>query len=62
METRRKADVFADRAGLKLPEHQRALLHAIAPYAFAMTERIRRGFARSDEPCNVFRLPREDDA
>ncbi len=56
-ETRRKADVFSERAGLKLPEHLRELLHAIAPYAFAMAERIRRGYRRAEEPCNVFRMP-----
>lgn len=56
-ETRRKVDVFAERAGLKLPEHLREQLYAAAPYAFAMAERIRRGFARVEEPCNVFRMP-----
>jgi aspartyl-tRNA(Asn)/glutamyl-tRNA(Gln) amidotransferase subunit A len=57
--TRRSVDVFAERAGLKLPDRLQQQLYAIAPYAFAMAERMRRGYARSEEPCNVFRMPRE---
>jgi hypothetical protein len=29
----------------------------VAPYAFAMAQRIRRDRDRSDEPANVFRFP-----
>lgn len=55
--TRARADAFAEQAGLKLPEHLQAQLYAAAPYVFEMARRIRRGHARSEEPCNVFRLP-----
>lgn len=54
---RRKADAFAERAGLRLPQHLREQLYAIAPYAFAMAERMRRGYQRAEEPCNIFRMP-----
>lgn len=54
-ETRTRADAFAQQAGLKLPPELQAQLYAAAPYVFAMAQRIRRGYARSEEPCNVFR-------
>ncbi|MGH8665463.1 MAG: amidase [Burkholderiales bacterium] len=52
--TRARADGFAAQAGLDLPPELKGLLYAAAPYAFAMAQRIRRGFARNEEPCNVF--------
>lgn len=57
--TRERCAVLAERAGLRLPERLFAQLCAAAPYVFAMTERIRRGYHRSEEPCNVFRLPQQ---
>ncbi len=55
--TRQLADQHARRAGLKLDEMQLALLCEVAPYAFAMAQRIRRDHDRGDEPANVFRFP-----
>jgi len=53
--TRARADAFAQQAGLQLPPELQAQLNAAAPYVFAMAQRIRRGYAWSEEPCNVFR-------
>jgi hypothetical protein len=36
---------------------QLALLCEVAPYAFAMAQRVRRDHERGDEPANVFRFP-----
>jgi aspartyl-tRNA(Asn)/glutamyl-tRNA(Gln) amidotransferase subunit A len=55
--TRARADAHAEQAGLKLPPELQAQLYAAAPYAFAMAKRIRRGYARSEEPCSVFKPP-----
>jgi len=55
--TRARCEVFAARAGLKLPPHLFDQLCASAPYVFAMADRVRRGFARAEEPTNVFRMP-----
>lgn len=57
--TRARCEAFAARAGLELPPHLFEQLCASAPYVFAMAERVRRGFARAEEPTNVFRLPGE---
>jgi aspartyl-tRNA(Asn)/glutamyl-tRNA(Gln) amidotransferase subunit A len=54
--TRSRADAYAEQAGLKLPPELQAQLYAAAPYAFAIAERIRRGYGRSEEPCSVFRI------
>ena len=54
---RELADQHARRAGLKLNDMQLALLCEVAPYAFAMAQRIRRDYDRGDEPANVFRFP-----
>jgi len=45
------------RAGLKLNEHQQAILLETAPYALAMAERIRKVRDRFAEPALVFRFP-----
>ncbi|MBI3938723.1 MAG: amidase [Betaproteobacteria bacterium] len=55
--TRKLAEEHARRAGLKLNDVHLALLCEVAPYAFAMAQRVRRDHARGDEPCNVFRFP-----
>lgn len=54
---RKLVDQHAQRAGLKLNDVQLALLCEVAPYAFALAQRIRRDHARGDEPANVFRFP-----
>jgi hypothetical protein len=51
---RARADAFAAQAGLNLPDELKGLLYAAAPHAFAMAQRLRRGYSRSEEPCNVF--------
>ena len=56
-DTRELADQHARRAGLKLNDMQLALLCEVAPYAFAMAQRVRRDHERGDEPANVFRFP-----
>ena len=48
---------MAARAGLDLTERQQAMLLESAPYALAMTGRIRRGRDRFEEPALVFRFP-----
>jgi len=55
--TRARVDVFAERAGLNLPDHLRMQLYASAPYMFAMADRLRVGYDRSEQPTNVFRMP-----
>ena len=52
-----RVEVMADRAGLKLDSGLFAMLCEAAPHALAMTSRIRRDFAWSDEPASVFRFP-----
>lgn len=54
--TRKLVEQQTQRAGLKLDEMQMALLCEVAPYAFAMAQRIRRIRDRSLEPANVFRF------
>lgn len=54
---RNEVAIRARRAGLKLDDMQLALLSEVAPHAFNMAERIRRGFDRSEEPANSFRFP-----
>src|SRR6185503_15316243 len=51
---RRQVEEQTHRAGLTLNETQLALLCEVAPYAFAMAERVRGNHDRSDEPANVF--------
>jgi aspartyl-tRNA(Asn)/glutamyl-tRNA(Gln) amidotransferase subunit A len=48
---------MAARAGLKLNEHQQAILLEAAPYALAMANRIRRDRDRFEEPALIFRFP-----
>ncbi len=56
----RKTQDFVDqcalRAGLRLGEAERALLHAAAPHALAMAGRIRRDHRWESEPANIFSL------
>lgn len=47
----------AARAGLKLNDHQTAILLETAPFALAMAERIRKPRDRMAEPALVFRFP-----
>jgi aspartyl-tRNA(Asn)/glutamyl-tRNA(Gln) amidotransferase subunit A len=47
----------AARAGLRLNERQRTILLETAPYALAMSNRIRRERNRFEEPALVFRFP-----
>ena len=47
----------AQRAGLKLNEHQTAILLETAPFALAMAERNRKPRNRAEEPALVFRFP-----
>jgi len=49
-------DQCALRAGLRLGDAQRALLHAAAPHALAMANRIRRDHGWECEPANIFSL------
>ena len=49
-------DQCAQRAGLRLGDAERALLHAAAPHALAMAGRIRRDFGWDCEPANIFSL------
>jgi aspartyl-tRNA(Asn)/glutamyl-tRNA(Gln) amidotransferase subunit A len=55
--TRRQVEEHARRAGLTLDETQLALLCEVAPYAFAMAQRVRGNHDHSHEPANVFRFP-----
>jgi len=48
---------MAARAGLKLNERQQAILLEAAPYALAMTNRVRHDRDRFEEPALVFRFP-----
>ena len=54
---RRFVPMVAERAGLKLPDRLLVQMCEAAPYAFAMTQRIRRRRDRSEEPANTFRFP-----
>ncbi len=47
----------AARAGLKLNDHQTAILLETAPFALAMAQRVRKPRARAEEPALVFRFP-----
>jgi aspartyl-tRNA(Asn)/glutamyl-tRNA(Gln) amidotransferase subunit A len=49
---------MAKRAGLTLNEQQFAQLVEGAPYALAMSERLRRDHGYAHEPANVFAFPR----
>ena len=51
-------DQCAQRAGLRLDDAQRALLHAAAPHALAMAARVRRDHGWACEPANIFSLAR----
>ncbi|MFN0160903.1 MAG: amidase [Burkholderiales bacterium] len=51
-------DRCAARAGLRLDDSQRALLHAAAPHALAMAARIRRDRGWECEPASIFSLER----
>src|SRR5688572_11676473 len=55
--TRQLAEVCAHRAGLELNAEQFALLCESAPYALAMSRRIRRDHQWTDEQASVFTLP-----
>jgi len=57
--TRALALDMAARAGLRLNERQRAILLETAPYALAMSSRIRRDRNRFEEPALVFRFPNQ---
>jgi aspartyl-tRNA(Asn)/glutamyl-tRNA(Gln) amidotransferase subunit A len=48
---------MAKRAGLDLDERQMTILLEAAPYALAMSERIRKPRERSEEPSVMFRFP-----
>ena len=52
--TRDFVDQCAQRAGLRLGDAERALLHAAAPHALAMASRIRRDHRWECEPANIF--------
>jgi aspartyl-tRNA(Asn)/glutamyl-tRNA(Gln) amidotransferase subunit A len=54
---RRLVPLVAKRVGLKLPERLLVQMCEAAPYAFAMSQRIRRKRDRSEEPANIFRFP-----
>jgi aspartyl-tRNA(Asn)/glutamyl-tRNA(Gln) amidotransferase subunit A len=54
--TRRQVEEQTRRAGLTLDDTQLALLCEVAPYAFAMSRRVRGNHDRSHEPANVFRF------
>jgi hypothetical protein len=54
-DTRELALRMAKNAGLKLNEAQTEILLEAAPYAFAMTQRLRKNRNWFDEPANVFR-------
>ena len=57
-QTRRASrDTAARRAGLKLDDLMLAQLLEGAPYALAMTERLRRDHGLGHEPANVFTFP-----
>ena len=53
--TRELALRMAKNAGLKLNETQTEILLEAAPYAFAMTQRLRKDRNWFEEPANVFR-------
>ena len=55
--TRAQVEWLAQRAGLKLDHTQLALLCELAPYAFAMGERIPRNHEWIEGPADVFRPP-----
>jgi aspartyl-tRNA(Asn)/glutamyl-tRNA(Gln) amidotransferase subunit A len=55
--TRAAALAAARRAGLELNEFQTAIFLECAPYAMAMSARMRRPFAPGEEPAVVLRLP-----
>ena len=57
--TRALVETMARRNGLKLNERQMAILLENAPYALAMTERIRTPRNRMDEPSSTFRFSRQ---
>ncbi len=48
---------MAHNAGLRLNEYQMDILLEAAPYAMAMTQRLRQTRDWFDEPANVFRIP-----
>jgi aspartyl-tRNA(Asn)/glutamyl-tRNA(Gln) amidotransferase subunit A len=54
-DTRELAVRMAKNAGLKLNDSQTEILLEAAPYAFAMTQRLRKNRNWFDEPANVFR-------
>ena len=56
--TRTLTQMMAERAGLKLDDWLLECLYQLAPYAFAMSSRIRRDHAWGEEPANVFAFPR----
>jgi aspartyl-tRNA(Asn)/glutamyl-tRNA(Gln) amidotransferase subunit A len=55
--TQRLVHMLAERAGLRLSEKLLVQMCEAAPYAFAMSQRIRRKRDRSEEPANTFRFP-----
>jgi aspartyl-tRNA(Asn)/glutamyl-tRNA(Gln) amidotransferase subunit A len=55
-QTQRFVHMMAQRAGLNLPERLVVQMCEAAPYAFAMSQRIRRKRNRSEEPANTFRI------
>jgi aspartyl-tRNA(Asn)/glutamyl-tRNA(Gln) amidotransferase subunit A len=57
-DTRDAAFRAARRAGLNLDEYQTRILLECAPYALAMSERMRKPFDRMEEPALVFRCSR----
>lgn len=56
-QTRALATSMAINAGLRLNTHQLHLLLEAAPFAIAMTHRLRQDRDWFDEPANVFRIP-----
>jgi aspartyl-tRNA(Asn)/glutamyl-tRNA(Gln) amidotransferase subunit A len=54
--TRSHVETMARRAGLKLNEHQWAILLETAPFAMEMAERVRKPRDRAEEPSLVFRF------
>ena len=56
--TQAPVDALVARAGLRLTEAQRAILHEAAPHALAMAERVRGGAEWPDEPASIFSFPR----
>lgn len=56
-QTQRLVHMLAARAGLKLSDRLLVQMCEAAPYALAMSQRIRRKRDRSEEPANTFRFP-----